>query len=152
MAKKNARKSYFILGKNCSVFWDPSAKLKVVSKNAKQPDEFEGAWSKRIELAVKSGHIISVEEPEPTAETVAPKTPSKPAEPAKVEAEDEDDEDESSDEETEESEEETEGTDFEAMDDAQLQKYYEDTYDVTAKDKKAFAKMSKADKIKLLQE
>lgn len=53
-----SKSRYFVLGKGCSSFYDPSTQLKVVGKGS---TEYKGKISKRIEIALKHRHIEEVE-------------------------------------------------------------------------------------------
>ena len=74
-----AKTRYFILGKGCSIFFDPSSRLKVVSSKSSEPSEFKGGKNtKRMEIALKHSHIVELDGPgeeeeaddEPTTEEV----------------------------------------------------------------------------------
>lgn len=134
MAKKaKVQKMYFVLGKEASIFWDPKAQLKVMSKDQSAPDVWEGEMmTKQMELAVQHGHIIKLDAPAPKADKVA---------------DDDDDEKDKPLFEGEATEEK-----LMALDDAQLEKYYQENFEVSKKDLKKFQELDKAARVKFLLE
>lgn len=161
-------KKYYILGKQASVFWDPSTKFKVVSHDQDEPHEFDGKISKTMAKAIQAGHIIEVNAPqkaEAVKKTVAAKVTPKPNTTAPLDGktdgkigledeEDEDDEEELDDESEgrEDNDEEAEEVAFVDMTDDQLVTYYETNYQVSKKDLTAFKKKTKEEKIAFLAE
>lgn len=159
-------KRYFILGAEASIFWDPTSQLKVLSRDAKSPDVHEGTVNSRIALAIKAGHIIEVDEPEPAGEEVKssskPAATSKPSKPSTSKSkklgitEDEDEEDD--EDEDEDNEDDEKGLDdltkeeLLAKTDVELLKLYKKEFEVTTKDEKAFKAKSHEEKVAFLKE
>jgi outer membrane biosynthesis protein TonB len=152
MSKKNPHEHYYHLGVAASVFYDPATQFMVSAKTPAEAQKFVGVPNKRMELAIRHGHIVEVQEPEPKPETVAiPAVTSSAKEKAsktKVKETKEDDEEDEDDDKTPEDT----GTKkpFSEMTDEELTQYYEDNYEVTKKDKNAFAKLDTSGKVKFL--
>jgi hypothetical protein len=127
-------KKYFILNVDSdpkkrdmgpSIFYDPGADLKIISKDPNNPDPkegYEGLMTKKIQSAIKNGHIREI-----TAKTKSTKGTAPAAAPDAP-------------------------TDLEAMNDEQLLAYYREGWDVKKKDEEAFLKMSTEEKRTFLAE
>jgi len=105
---------YFILGKEASIFFDPVVNFKVTTKDETAPEGYEGVPTKKMDVAVKHGHLVEVDGPEETGKA---------------------------------------GTvNLKKLNDAALVAYYKENFDVSDEDEKTFKALSKAEKIKFLEE
>ena len=60
MAKKGKKGAYsFKLGPKASMFYDPQSKVKVTPNSI---TEFDGRMTARLQLALKNGHIVEMDE------------------------------------------------------------------------------------------
>lgn len=121
-----AKTRYFVLGKEASIFWDPTLKLKVVSRDQTNPTRAEiSKFSKRLDQALKNGHVIELKAPVPVPSTVqVEEEKNRVSKPKSI----------------------TEMTDKELIN------HYKDNYQVSPKDLKAFKAMALEEKVKFLQE
>lgn len=126
-----------------SIFFDAASKLKVLSKDEKNPDPlggYSGPETKKMENALKNNHIVEVKDFD-ESKRVAPATGETAAEEAKSSAK-----------KPEEEEEEFVFTAEEGhkMTEEELMKYYKDNFDTEKPDRAKFKAMSKEEKIKFL--
>ena len=114
---------YYILGKDASVFWDPTTRTKIVSSDKSNPTEVTKPVSKRMALAIKHGHIVEV--PAPVAgETVQPVEDKKASKSKNKKPKD--------------------------MDDEELKAYYLENYEVSDEEMAEFEAMDHKAKVKYL--
>lgn len=138
-------KRYFILSTDKkkpdlgpSIFSDAASGLCIISKDPKNPVEFDGKETKKITQALRNGHIIELDGPKGKA--------------SKSKSKDEDEEDE--DDET------SKGTgsegdkevDLTKMTDAELLAHYKENWEVNKKDEDKFVKLTTEKKIEFLTE
>lgn len=145
---------YKLKNKKATIFWDPVSKLKLTAatdgtKDGWVPDvvEYNGKRTKSISAALKGGAIEIVEAP--SKEDLSAQKQFQagkgeaPVQPKDLEEEPEEEEKEPVIDTT---------LPLEEMNKATLQAYYAETYEVTAKDIKAFNKLSAEDALAKLKE
>lgn len=121
-----------------SIFYDPSSKLKILSRDSANPDPvggFDGKETKKLLSALKNNHIKEVtgfdESKRPSAKVETPA----PVEPAKTPSKDESPKT---------------AEDFDKMTDEELLKYYKEEFETTKEERASFKAMSKEKKIEFL--